>query len=217
MVLQASQDSLLHQHTPTQDTLNADTQNKMERLSQVFNHTKRRQLAKRAFTIHEVRKAIHSLRKHKAPGYNCLPAEAYYHLPAHLFQILAQRLWDIVPGQTPLLPDWANVVRQLYKKADRANMDNWCPIVCAVTEVKMGWTIPLRRIPPDLDPHIPASLWGDILGRSPHGAIFLKDTVANMDPVDLIIASLDVKEALGNTPWHLSKAVWNAWAFLSTI
>ena len=75
-------------------------------------------------------------------------------------------------------------------------------------EVKIVWTILLRRIRPYLDPHIPASLWGAIPGRSPHEAIFLQDTIADMDPVDLIIASLDVKGAFPNTPWLLLEAVW---------
>ena len=207
-VLKATQDSFLWQHTPTQDTLDADTQAKMDRLPRVFNHAQRTQLEKRPFTIHEVRKAIHSLRQHKAPSYDSLPAEAYYHLPAHLLRILAHRLWDIVTGQTPLPPDWANVVRPLYKKGNWANPDNWLPIVCAVTEVKNIWTILLRRICPHLDTHIPASLWGAIPGRSPHEAIFLRDTIADMDPVDLILASLDVKGAFPNTPWLLLEAVW---------
>ena len=70
-------------------------------------------MEKRPFTILEVRKAIHSLRQHKTPGYEGLPAEAYYHLPAHLLRILAHRLWDIVTGRTPLPPDWANVFHPL--------------------------------------------------------------------------------------------------------
>ena len=64
-VLQATQDSFLRQHTPTQDTLDPDTQAKIDRLPRVLNHAQRRQLEKRPFTIHEVRKAIHSLRHTK--------------------------------------------------------------------------------------------------------------------------------------------------------
>ena len=120
--------------------------------------------------------------------------EAYYHLPAHLLRILAHRLWDIVTGQTPLPPDWANVVRLLYKKGDWANPDNWRPIVCAVTEVKIVRTILLRRIRPRLDPHIPVRLLGAIPGWSPHEGIFTQDTIADMDPVDLIIAPSASKE-----------------------
>ena len=207
-VLQATQDSFLHQHTATEDTLDTDTENKIDRLPQVFNQSERRQLEKRPFTIHEVWKAIHRLRQHKTPGYDGLPAEAYYHLPAHLLRILAHRLWDMVAGQTPLPPDWANLVRPLYKKGDWANPDNWRPTVCAVTEVTIIWTILLRRIRRHLDPHISVSLWGVIPGRSPHEPIFLKDTMADMDPVDLLIASLDVKGAFPNTPWLLLAAVW---------
>ena len=69
-------------------------------------------------------------------------------------------------------PDWANIVRPLYKKGNWANPDNWCPVVYAVTEVKIVWTIPLRRIRPHLDPRIPASLWGAIPGRSAHAVNF---------------------------------------------
>ena len=185
-----------------------DTQAKINRLPQVFNHAQRRQLEKRPFTIQEVRKAIHSLRQHKTPGYDGFPAEAYCHLPARLLRILAHRLWDIVTGRTPLRPDWADVARPLYKKGDWANPDNWRPIVCAVTEVKIVWNILPRRIRPHLDPHIPASLWGAIPGRSPHEAIFLRDTIADMDPVDLIIASLDVKGAFLKTFWLLLKTMW---------
>ena len=61
-VLQATKNSFLRQHTPTQDTMDADTHSKIDRLPQVFNHAQRRQLENRPFTIHEVRKAIHSLR-----------------------------------------------------------------------------------------------------------------------------------------------------------
>ena len=208
MVLQATEDSFLHQQTPSQDTLNTDSENKIETLPQIFNHAQRRQLEKRPFTIHKVRKATHSLRKHKTPGYGGLPTEACYHLPAHLLRPLAQRLWDIFTGQTPLPPDWANVVRPLYKKGDWANPDNWPPMVCAVKEVKIVWTILLRRIRPDLDPHIPGTLWGAIPGRSPQEAIFLQDTVAKMDPVDLVIASFNVKGAFLNTPWLLLGAAW---------
>ena len=207
-VLQATQDSFFQQHTPTRDTLDTDTQAKIDRLTQLFNHAQRRQLEKRPFTIHEIRRAIHSLRQHKTPGYDGLPAEAYYHLPAHLLCILAHRLWDIVRGQTPLPPDWPNAVRPLYKKGDWANPDNWHPIVCAVTEVKIVWTVLLRRIRPQPDPHLPASLWGAIPGRSPHEAILLQDTIDDRDPVDLIIAFLDVKGAFPNTPWLLLGAVW---------
>ena len=131
-------------------------------------------MEKRPFTIHEVWRAIRSLRQHQTPGYDGLSAEAYYHLPAHLPHILGHRLCDIVTGQTPLPQDWANVVCPLYKKGDWANPDNWRPIVCAVTEVKIVWTVLLRRIRPNLDPYIPASLRGAISGRSPHEAIILR-------------------------------------------
>ena len=107
-VLQAIHGSFLYEHTPNKDTLDTDTQNKIKRLPQVFNHAQRRQLEKSTFTIHKVRKAIHSLRQHNTPGYDGLPAEAYYHLPAYFLCLLLERLWDIVTGLTPLPPDWGS-------------------------------------------------------------------------------------------------------------
>ena len=139
-VLQATQDSFFHQHTPIQDTLDMDTQNEVDRPPQVFNHAQRRQLGKRPFTIHEVRKAIHSLWQHKTPGYDALPAEAYYHFPSHLLRIRPNDSGTSSRGQPPC------------HQTGRA-------IVCAVTEVKIVWTILLRRICPHLERHIPASLW----------------------------------------------------------
>ena len=123
-VLQATQDSFLHQHTPTQDTLDTDTQAKVNRLPQVFYHAQKRQLEKRPFTIQEVRRAIHSLRQHKTPGYDGLPAEAYYHLPAHLLRILAHRLWDIVTGKLPCHQTGQTLSAPSTKKGDWANPDN---------------------------------------------------------------------------------------------
>ena len=54
----------------------------------------------------------------------------------------------------------------------------------------------------------PPASGGPSQGRSPQEAIFLQDTIADMDPVDFIIASLNVKEAFQNTPWLLLEAVW---------
>ena len=84
---------------------------------------------------------------------------------------------------------------------DWPNPDNLRPIVCAVTEVKIVCTILLRGVPSHLD------LLGEIPGRSRQEAIFLEDAIADMDPVDLIIVSLDVKGAFPNTPLLLLEAV----------
>ena len=78
IVLGATQDSFLQQHTPTQDTLDTDIQAKVDHLPQIFNRAPRRQLEKRPFTIHQVRGAIHNLWQRKTLGGDNLPAEAYY-------------------------------------------------------------------------------------------------------------------------------------------
>ena len=51
-------------------------------------------------------------------------------------------------------------------------------------------------------------MWGAIPDRSPLEAIFLQDAVVDMDPISLIIMSLDVKGAFPNSPHLLLQAVW---------
>ena len=72
---------------------------------------------------------------------------------------------------------------------------------------------PTPHPPPPGPPHTSQPL-GATPGRSPHEAIFLQDTIADMDPVDLIIASLDVKGAFPNTTWLLLEAVWKGLGLL---
>ena len=51
-------------------------------------------------------------------------------------------------------------------------------------------------------------MWGAIPGRSPLEAIFLQDVVVHMDPISLIITSLDVKGAFPTTSHRLLRAFW---------
>ena len=55
---------------------------------------------------------------------------------------------------------------------------------------------------------IPPTMWGAISGRSPLEAVFMQDAVVDMDPISLIITSLDIKGAFPNTPHRLLQAVW---------
>ena len=55
------------------------------------------------------------------------------------------------------------------------------------------WTLILGRIAPAVFAHVPASMWGAMAGRSPNEAIFLQDTALDMNPYEMIIASLNVK------------------------
>ena len=116
---------------------------------------------------------------------------------------LAARLWDIAIGETDVPPKWASLVHPLYKKGDWANPDNWRPIVCATTEAKLIWMLILKRVAPAVYQALPPTIWGAIPGRSPLEAIFMQDAVVDMDPISLIIMSLDVKGAFPNTPHRL--------------
>ena len=110
------------------------------------------------------------------PGVDSSPAEASQRLTLPVKRCLAARLWDIFTGTTHIPPEWANLVHPLYKKGDCAQLGNWRPRVCATTEVKLVWTLILGRIAPAVFAHIFASMWGAMVGRSLHKAIFLQDT-----------------------------------------
>ena len=137
-----------------------------------------------------------------------LPAELYHRLPLNLKRHLAARLWDIAIGKTDVPPDWANLVHPLYKKGNWANPDNWRPIVCATTETKLIWMLILERVAPAVYRAVLPTMWGAIPGRSPLEAIVFQDAVVDMDPISLIITSLDVKRAFPNTLHRVLRAVW---------
>ena len=66
----------------------------------------------------------------------------------------------------------------------------------------------LKRVAPAVYRAIPPTMWGAIPGRSPLEAIFIQVVVVDMDPISLIITSLDVNRALPNIPHRLLQAVW---------
>ena len=72
------------------------------------------------------------------------------------------------------------------------------------------WTLILGRIAPAVFAHVPASMWGAMAGRSPQEAIFLQDTALDMNPYEMIIASLDVLGAFPHAPHRLLTEVWDA-------
>ena len=160
------------------------------------------------FTIRELDEVLYKLQPGNTPGVDGLPAELYRRLPLNLKRHLAARLWDIAIRKTDVPPDWGNLVHPLYKKGDRANPDNWRPIVCATTEAKLICMLILKRVAPAVYRAVPPTMWGAIPGRSPLEAIFMQDAVLDMDPISLIITSLDVKGAFPNTPHRLLRAVW---------
>ena len=179
-------------------------------MPRVFNREQRRAIEHDPFSISELQRALDRLKKGVMPGVDGLPAEAYQRLTLPVKRRLAARLWDIVTGATPIPPEWANLVHPLYKKADWAQPGNWRPIVCATTEVKLVWTLILDRIAPAVLAHVPASMWGAMAGRSPHEAIFFQDTALDMNPYEMIIASLDVQGAFPHAPHRLLTEVWDA-------
>ena len=210
-VLQAVLDSFQAQHGDALPELDPHTRNTIrEHVPRVFNREQRRAIEHDPFSISELQRALDRLKKGVVPGVDGLPAEAYQRLTLPIKRRLAARLWDIVTGATPIPPEWANLVHPLYKKGDWAQPGNWRPIVCATTEVKLVWTLILGRIAPAVFAHVPASMWGAMAGRSPHEAIFLQDTALDMNPYEMIIASLDVQGAFPHAPHRLLTEVWDA-------
>ena len=210
-VLQAVLDSFQAQHGDALPELDPHTRNTIrEHVPRVFNREQRRAIEHDPFSISELQRTLDRLKKGVVPGVDGLPAEAYQRLTLPVKRRLAVRLWDIVTGATPIPPEWANLVHPLYKKGDWAQPGNWRPIVCATTEVKLVWTLILGRIAPAVFAHVPASMWGAMAGRSPHEAIFLQDTALDMNPYEMIIASLDVQGAFPHAPHRLLMEVWDA-------
>ena len=210
-VLQAVLDSFQAQHGDALPELDPHTRNTIrEHVPRVFNREQRRAIEHDPFSISELQRALDRLKKGVVPGVDGLPAEAYQRLTLPVKRRLAARLWDIVTGATFISPEWANLVHPLYKKGDWAQPGNWQPIVCATTEVKLVWTLILGRIAPAVFAQVPASMWGAMAGRSPHEAIFLQDTALDMNPYEMIIASLDVQGAFPHAPHRLLTEVWDA-------
>ena len=213
-VLEAVLDSFQAQHGDDLPELDPHTRNTIrEHVPRVFNREQRRAIEHDPFSISELQRALDRLRKGVVPGVDGLPAEAYQCLTLPIKRRLAARLWDIVTGATPIPPEWPNLVHPLYKKGDWAQPGNLRPIVCATTEVELVWTLILGRIAPAVFAHVPASMWGAMAGRSPHEAIFLQDTALDMNPYEMIIASLDVQGAFphrGTFPHRLLTEVWDA-------
>jgi hypothetical protein len=208
VVLEEVLNSFLRQHNTEDGELSAYTEELISHLPKLYNRTQRRDMHRTPFTIRELDEVLYKLQPGKTPGVDGLPAELYRRLPLNLKRHLAARLWDIAIGKTDVPPDWANLVHPLYKKGDWANPDNWRPIVCATTEAKLIWMLILKRVAPAVYRAVPPTMWGAIPGRSPLEAIFMQDAVVDMDPISLIITSLDVKGAFPNTPHRLLRAVW---------
>ena len=210
-VLQAVLDSFQAQHGDALPELDTHTRNTIrEHVPRVFNLEQRRAIEHDPFSISELQRALDRLKKGVVPGVDGLPAEAYQRLTLPVKRRLAARRWDFVTGATPIPPEWANLVHPLYKKGDWAQPGNWRPIVCATTEVKLVWMLILGRIAPGVLAHLPASMWGAMAGRSPHEAILLQDTALDMNPYEMIIASLDVQGAFPHAPHRLLTEVWDA-------
>ena len=208
VVLEEGLNSFLCQHNTEDGELSAYTEELISHLPRLYNRTQRRDMHRAPFTIQELDEVLYKLQPGKPPGVDILPAELYRRLPLNLKRHLAARLWDIAIGKTDVPPDWADLVHPLYKKGDWANPHNWRPIVCATTEAKPIWMLILNRVAPAVYRAVPPTMWGAIPGESPLEAIFMQNAVVDMDPISLIITSLDVKGASPNTPHRLLRAVW---------
>ena len=167
-VLQAVLDSLQAQHGDALPDLEPHTRSTIrEHVPRVFNREQRHTIEHDPFSISELQRALNRLKKGVVPGVEGLPAGAYQHVTLPIKRRLAARLWDILTGTTPIPPEWANLVHPLYKKGDWAQPGNWRSIVCALTEVKLVWTLILGRIALAVFANVPASMWGAMAGRSP--------------------------------------------------
>ena len=208
VVLEEVLNSFQRQHNTEDEELSAYTEEWISHLPKLYNGTQQRDMHRTPFTIRELDEILYKLQPGKNPGVDGLPADLFRRLPLNLKRHLAARLWDNTMGKTDVPPDWANVVHRMYKKGDWANPDNWRPKVCATTEAKLIRMLISKRVAPAVYLAVPPTMWAAIPGRSPLKAIFMQDAVVDMDPISLIITSLDVKRAFPNTPHRLLRAVW---------
>ena len=72
------------------------------------------------------------------------------------------------------------------------------------------WTLIPGQIAPVVFAHVLASMWRAMAGRSPHEAIFLQPTALDMNPYEMIVASLDVQGAFPHAPHRLLTDLWDA-------
>ena len=208
VVLEEVVNSFQRQHNTEEEEISAYTEELLSHLPKLYNWTQRRDMHRTPFTFRELDEVLYKLQPGKTPGVDGVPAELYRRLPVNLKRHLAARLWNITIGKTDVPPDWANLVHPQYKKADWANPDNWRPIVCATTEAKLSWMLILKREAPAVYRAVPPTMWGAIPNRSPLEAILMQGALVDMDPISLIITSLDVKGAFPKTPHRLLRAVW---------
>ena len=79
--------------------------------------------------------------------------------------------------------------------------------MCATTEAELIWMFIMKRVAPVVYRAIRPTMWGAIPERSPLEALFMQDGVVVMDPISLILTSLDFKGAFPNTPHRLPQAI----------
>ena len=198
------------------------TKNLISHLPPLYNRTQRRKMHRTPFTIRGLDEVLYKQKPRKTTGVDGLPAELYRRLPLNLKRRLTAHLWDIAIGRTDIPMDWANLVHPLYKKGNSTNLENWRPIICGTTEAKLIWMLILKGVAPVVYAAIPPTIWGAIPGRSPLEAIFMQDTVVDIDPIRLIIMPLDVKSGLFQHPTlpsarHLGAHETPFWGFLAGI
>ena len=208
VVLEEVLNSFLRQHNTEDGELSAYSEELISHLPKLYNRTQRRDMHRTPFTIRELHEVLNKLQSGKTRGVDRLLAELYRRLPLNLKRHLAARLWDTAIRKTDVPPDWGSLVHQLHKKSDWENPDNWRRIVCATTEAKLIWMLIPNRVAPAVYRAVPPTIWGAIPGRSPLEAIFMQNAVVDMNPIGLIITSLDFKGAFPNTPHRLLRAVW---------
>ena len=179
-------------------------------MPKVFDREQRHAIIHDSLSISELQRDLDRLKMGDVPGIDGLLAEAYQCLSLPVKRPLAARLWDIVTGTTFIPPEWANLVHPFYKKGEWYQLESWRPIVCATTEVKLVWTLIMGRIASTVFTHLSASMWGAMAGRSPHEAIFLQNTMLDMNPYEMIVASPDVQDAFPDTPHRPFREVWDA-------
>ena len=110
-ILQAVLDVFQAQHRDALTELDPNTRSTIrEHVPRVFNREQRRAIEHEPFSISELQRALDRLKMGVVPGVDGSPAEEYQRLTLPMKRCLAARLWDVVTGNAPIPPEWANLV-----------------------------------------------------------------------------------------------------------
>ena len=154
--------------------------------------------------ISELERAIDSLKNHKSPGLDGLPAEFYKTFKEILLHPLLM-VWQeaVAHGALPINMN-TGVIKLLYKKGDRQDISNWRPITMLSTAYKIYAKALALRLTDHLNKWIGKEQKGFVNGRYIlYAIIALWEGVdyAHHSRQDILFVKIDYDKAYDRIEW----------------